>query len=522
MTTQHRGARLLLVRDLRSDLRLILPWVAALTLMVLASAASIESLYPDVHDRLQAATALNDSPATVALYGPIVDASSAGELAMTKLTVLYAFVVALLPLVLVRRHTRGEEESGRTELVGATRLGRDAPLSAALMLGAVVSLATGALAAAVDAAAGLPVTGSLLFGASWAGIGLVATGLTAVACQVFASGRACAGLATGALGGLYLVRAVADVGPARVGWLTPFGWGTRLHAWSDPRWWVLLLYGGLSGGLAVSAYVLRGRRDLGSGLVATRPGPRSGSARLVGAGSLVWRLDRSALTWWTAGVAAMGTLFGLIAPGVDDMLDTDAGRRVIEQLGGTGKLEDMMLAAVVAMSGVLITCFGLMVLGRAGADEREARTEIVLATAVSRYRAFWSAVTLALAGVLWLLVVTGVTMGLGAGRGPTALLPAALAQWPAAAVVVAAASLAWGWRAAWVASGWAILVACLVLEAVGGLLDLPGWVQGLSPYAHVPAIPVEPQDPAATAALLVVTCALVAAGTVRYRGRDLD
>ena len=50
---------------------------------------------------------------------------------MTKLTVLYAVFVALLVLVLVRRHTRGEEEAGRAELIGATVVGRGALLAAA-------------------------------------------------------------------------------------------------------------------------------------------------------------------------------------------------------------------------------------------------------------------------------------------------------------------------------------------------------------------------------------------------------
>ena len=103
-------------------------------------------------------------------------------------------------------------------------------------------MALGLLAALVDIAGGLPVVGSLAFGASWAGIGLVAAGLTAVACQLSASSRTCAAIAGGALGVLFLVRAVGDTSAPWLSWLSPFGWGTQLQAWSDPRWWVLLLY----------------------------------------------------------------------------------------------------------------------------------------------------------------------------------------------------------------------------------------------------------------------------------------
>ncbi len=115
-----------------------------------ASAAATGSLYPTVADRVSAATAINASPSVVALYGPILDVRSLGELAMTKMTVLYAVFVALLLLVVVRRHTRSEEESGQAELLGGTAIGRDAPLAAAVSFGAIISVAVGLLAALAE------------------------------------------------------------------------------------------------------------------------------------------------------------------------------------------------------------------------------------------------------------------------------------------------------------------------------------------------------------------------------------
>ena len=90
---------------------------------------------------------------------------------MTKTTVLYAVFVMALGLVLVRRHTRTEEESGRQELIAATLVGRSAPLTSAVLEATLVMTALGVLAAVGDIAGGLPVPGSLLFGASWLGLG---------------------------------------------------------------------------------------------------------------------------------------------------------------------------------------------------------------------------------------------------------------------------------------------------------------------------------------------------------------
>ncbi len=122
------------------------------------------------------------------------------------------------------------------------------------------------------------------------------------------------------------MRAVGDVGAEWLSWLTPFGWYTRLRAWSEPRWWVLLLCTSpWPASLAVAAQSLRARRDLGSGLFPARPGPAHGSPRLADVLALAWRVHRPALLGWTVGVLALGTVMGAIAPGVGDLLDI--GRR---------------------------------------------------------------------------------------------------------------------------------------------------------------------------------------------------
>ena len=274
MSTTWVGTARLGRTALRRDRVLVGIWLLVLIAVCYASAAATGSLYPSDSDRVSAAEAINASPAVVALYGPVVDAHSLGELSMTKMTVLYAVFVALLFLVIVRRHTRTEEETGQAELLGGTAIGRDAPLLAAVTAAAVIAVVLGTLAALVDAAGGLPLLGSLAFGASWAGIGLVATGLTAVACQLSASSRTCAAIAGGALGVLFLVRAVGDTTAPWLSWLSPFGWGTKLHAWSGTRWWVLSLYVVAFLALVALAQVLRGRRDLGSGMLAPRRGRR--------------------------------------------------------------------------------------------------------------------------------------------------------------------------------------------------------------------------------------------------------
>ena len=90
------GTTLLLRHDLRRDRVVIPAWVSVLALMTFASASATGSLFAQMQDRISIATAVNEQPGLVALYGPILDPRSAGELAMSKLTVLYALFSAAL------------------------------------------------------------------------------------------------------------------------------------------------------------------------------------------------------------------------------------------------------------------------------------------------------------------------------------------------------------------------------------------------------------------------------------------
>ena len=89
-----------------------------------------------------------------------------------------------LAIVLVRRHTRTEEEAGRTELVGAGVVGRRAPLTAAVILAAGTVLVASLLAPLSLIGSGLGSRGSWAFGVAWATIGLTFTGVAAVAAQL--------------------------------------------------------------------------------------------------------------------------------------------------------------------------------------------------------------------------------------------------------------------------------------------------------------------------------------------------
>ncbi len=509
---------------LRRDRVLATVWLLVLVLTCYTSAAATPGLYPTAREQVAAAEGINASPAIVALYGPILDVRSLGELAMTKMTVLYAVFVAVMFLILVRRHTRVEEENGQTELVGGTAVGRDAPLAAAVVEAAVVATVLGLLAAGVNVVAGLPVAGSLAFGASWAGIGLVAAAGTALACQFSASARTCAAIAAAGIGVAFALRAVGDIAAPWLSWLSPFGWSTRLRAYGDTRWWVLLLYVALAGVLTVLAQFVRSRRDLGSGLLAARPGPADGSPRLSNAIALCLRVHTPMLVTWTVATAVMGVLLGAIAPQIGDLLDSPAARSMMERLGGVGALQETMIAAEISVAAVVVSCFGIAVVVHGGTDEHDGRTEQVLATATSRSYSFIATLAVALVGSTWLLLVMGTAVAVGygtAGGSFGELVPSALAQAPAVWVVTALAAVCFALRSTWTYVAWGLLVAFVTLGQIGELLQLPARVLELSPFNHVPTMPVEDFTAGPEIALTLLAGVLAIGAWARYRSRDI-
>jgi ABC-2 type transport system permease protein len=528
MTGELTGTAALVRLALRRDRWLIPAWVGFFVAIATFSATATVDLYPDESSRIAAANTINSTAALVALYGPIYDPTSLGALAMIKMTAVYAALLSVLMVILVVRHTRAEEETGRLELVGAGVVGRAAPLAAALLVVGGASALMGLLAAAGLAGAGLPISGSLVFGAGWAATGLCFAAVAAVAAQATTGGRAANGLGFMVIALAYMARAIGDLaeaGPGWLSWLSPIGWNQQIRAFAGDRWSVLVLPLAATALLMPASFALRRRRDLGSGLLRDQPGPAVG--RLSSPIGLAWRLQRPLLLAWTAGSALLAFVMGSIAHNVAGLLDSPGMAKIIQQLGGEQGLTDAFLAAELGLFSTIVAAYGISAVARLGTEESAGHAEAVLATASPRIPWAASHWLLALAGVAWLLLVAGVTTGLGhalaVGDSSQVLriTVAALARIPAAWVLVGLVVAVWGvWPHA-TAVGWGAYAAFIVVAEFGQLWGLPRWVMDFSPFTHSPVLPGPDAKLAGIVWLTMVAGALLAGGSAAFRHRDL-
>jgi ABC-2 type transport system permease protein len=449
---------------------------------------------------------------------------------MLKTNVIGALLVAILTIIVVIRHTRTEEETGRLELLGATVVGRYSALTAGLLVALGIDVAIGALTTLVYISGGLPVAGSVVAGLAWAAVGMAFAAITAVVVQLTTSARTAIGIVCAVLGAVYVIRAVGDTseadGPRWLSWLSPIGWGQQFRPYAGDRWWVLLITLAFAAVVTVGAYLLMARRDMGAGLLPDRPGP-AGSTTLRSSLALAWRLQRGLLLGWTAGFMVLGLVLGGIAAGIGDLANSQGARDLFTKLGGTQGLTDAFLAAEFGFIGIFVSVYGIQAVMRLRTEETALRAEPLLATRVGRVRWALSHIAIALAGTTLIVVGGGLTAGLSHGAtvddmGQVGrLLGAALVQLPAAWLLTAIVVAAFGLAPRLIMAGWAALVAFLLLGELGPAFDLSQPVMDISPYAHVPKLPAAEMSITPVAWLLGLAVAFTAAGLVGLRRRDI-
>ncbi|MFD6108245.1 ABC transporter permease, partial [Nocardia salmonicida] len=421
------------------------------------------------------------------------------------------------------------EETGRAELVGATSIGRFAGLTGALLLTYGASAVAGIACAASLMATDLPIAGSVAFGAALAASGVVWGAVAAVAAQVSTGARLARGIALGALGAAFAVRAVGDAGNGVLSWFSPLGWCLQIRPFADERWWVLVPLAALGTGATLLAYRLLRTRDIGAGLLAERPGPAVAGAALSGPVGLAWRLQRGSLIAWTAGFALYGLLIGGAVNSIGGMLD-DSGtlQDVVTSLGGSADLEESFIAYAVTMLAAAAAAYSVSAVLRLHEEENSGRAETVLAAAVGRVRYASSHLLFAIGGPAVALLAAGLAIGIvwGATDGD---LPgkvgrsvgAVAVQLPAVWVITAVAMLLFGAFPKYAALAWGVLSAMIVIFLLGSLGSFPQWILDLVPFIHPPKLPGAAFDLVPIAYLIALAGAGILVGLMTFRRRDL-
>jgi len=505
-------------------------WVVVLVVLMAYSAVQVRDLYRTPESLAGYASTVSDNPALVVFAGPgygLADAPTVGAVLVNETSLWMALGCALMSVFLVVRHSRAEEELERADLLRSLVVGRHAPLAAVLVVAVVADALVVAGSALCTIAAGFPVAGTLALTVSFGAVGVCFAGIAAVAAQLVTTARGALGLATGTAGFAFLLRGLGDISLHALSWLSPFGMAIGVRAFAGHRWWTpvgVLIGAALAVAVAVSLSV---RRDLGSGLVAQRPGPATARRWITGPLGLSVRLQRAALLSWTAGVFVVAAVYGSVGDEIEAMLaDNPQLADYLARLQGAG-LTDAFLATALHMLALLACGYAVSSMLRVRTEEGAGFAESMLATPLPRWWWMGSHVAVTVAGTTVIVATSAFGVGLGYAWavGDAAeigrLFGAGLALLAPVLLVAAIVAFVVGWLPRFAVLSWILLGMVVVIGLFAQVLRLPGWVRDLSPLEHVAALPGRSWPAVPTVVLSGLCLVAFGAGVVGFCRRDL-
>ncbi|HEU4914560.1 MAG TPA: hypothetical protein VFT16_04115 [Candidatus Saccharimonadales bacterium] len=537
-TGTFRLIRLALRRD-----RIKLPvWILVLSIAMAVNVPAVTEFYGKTVEQ-QVSYAANMAPSLAGRIfgGPISDAN-VGAIVINETFLFSAVAVIFMSILCVVRHTRQNEETGRSELIGSAVVGRNASLGAALIVTIGANIIFSVLCALALIAADLPVDGSVGTAAALGGLGIMFAGIAAVTAQISDSARGANSMAAIALGLVFLLRALGDslgdlkesglgVISAWPSWFSPIGWAQQVHPYTEQNWWLFGLMTAFFAACLAVAFYFNDRRDLGLGMISARKGPANAPKALLSVQGLANRLQKGVFRGWLAGAVIGGLMIGLIAKEFSKLFaENDAAREYLESVGGGTSFEDIYFSAMLGLMGIVFAGYAIQALQRVRAEEANGQLEPVLATHTSKPRWMLSHIVFVIAGCALMLATLGVSTGLMywiVADGVAAseiwrITWAALAQFPAILVIMGVIIAAFGLLPRMtVAIGWSAFGICIFISQFAAFLELPQYVLNISPFTHLPSVPAEPLTYLPLTILAGVGIGLLLTGIIAFRRRDI-
>ncbi|MFC0471097.1 ABC transporter permease [Halalkalibacter kiskunsagensis] len=512
--------------------RIRLPiWLISFLLITIVTASAFTGLYSSEHER-QAIAETMRNPAMTAMVGVGygLDNYTAGPMMAHQMLLFTAIVVAIMSTLLVTRHTRADEEDGRIELIRSLPVGRLSNVSATIivMVSANVLLALligfGLASLQIES---IDLKGSLLYGAALGATGIFFTAITALFAQLSENSRGTIGFSFIVLGVAYLIRAVGDVSNETLSWFSPLGWILKTEAYVNNVWWPIILTVGSAIIVGIITLFLNKIRDLESGFFPSKPGRKYASRLLQSPFGLAFRLQRTGIVAWAIGMYVLGLSYGSVFGDLESFFsNNEMMTEMLSPVEGLS-LTEQFLAILMSVISMICTVPALMFMLKLKGEEKKERTDHLLSRAVSRMRVMGSyfIISMFFGSMMLFLALLGLwsasTAVMDEAISFSAMLEAGMVYLPAMWMMIGLAVLFIGLLPQFTGFSWLYLGYSFLVVYLGGLLQFPEWMRNLSPFGHVPQVPVEELNVSTVLMLTSLAAILVIIGFIGYRKRDI-
>ncbi|MGV9927122.1 polyketide antibiotic transporter [Nocardia rhamnosiphila] len=523
-----RAVSRLTVRQLRRGATLVVLTATGLTAVV---AAQYQATFADALDT-ESLRALTENPAVRVLFGAARALDDPGGFTVWRTGTPVFVLCGLWALLVATRITRGEEDSGRWDLLLA---GRARLLDLVTRSAVTLTLAAAAIAAGVGialAATGTDSTGALVhalcvFGATtaFAGAGLLAG-------QLLPSRSAATGTASALLGVCLLLRMLADGVTALswLSWFTPFGLAARAAPYAGNHFLPVLVLLGAAAAVVGAAIAAAPRRDLGGAVIGMSDRRAARTWLLGSVTGFAARRAAAPTAGWAVGIAAYFLVIGAVLSSILDFLTDNPRFAELAATAGFGGLGSAtgFAAAMFSLLAIPAGLYAATRIAATAADEKARRSSLLHSLPLSRYQLAGAETLVAAAGAAVLLTTAAVALWAGAVLTGTPLglgqaLAGAFNTAPVALLALGAAVLALGWYPSAVSPLGALpVVGGFLLDVITRSVGAPAWLIQVSPFAHLAPVPETTPDPVATLILIAISLAMTMTGLYGYTHRDLD
>lgn len=511
-------------------------WGVVFGLFVASSALSYAGIYKTQADRDSLAAAFGANVSTSALFGPAPQLQTVAGFTVFKIWLTVALIGGIWGLMASTKLLRGDEDSGRWELLlsGATTRGQATFQVLLGLLGGTVALwiATAALAVATGRSPefNVAVRPALYLALSLATTAFMFMGVGAFTSQLGAARRQAAAYGGWILGISYALRMVADSGTGLhwLIWTSPLGWVEMLQPLTSPKPISLLPIFGFTCLLGYLSVVLAGRRDVGASLIQERS--RSGPRLLLLSGhmGLAVRMLRPVIASWGTAVAAVGVLLGYIAYAAGETLSKSSMQTIYARLGASGAGIKAFLGVSFLMLAVMLSFVAVGQLTAVRAEEADQRLDQFLARPVTRIGWLAGRLAIAVSFLAALGILSGVMAWLGVAIESSAvslptLLAAGLNIAAPAVCILGISTLVFGFlpRATAIV-GYGLVSWSLLVEFVGGIGALNHWIFDTSLFHQMNAAPAIGPNITSDSWMAAIGVAAALAGCILFARRDIQ
>ena len=409
----------------RRTLKSAIIWALIFGLYAASKIIGYTKAYPTLTDRLSFAHSLGANAGMAALLGTPHDLGTISGYANWNMLGILSLTGGIWALLLATKYFRGEEETGRTELLltGQTTASQAAistlgGLFASLALFYVI-VAILFVAIGKDPSVGYGMQHALFFAFAVVLSTAVFTAVGAFTSQLMPTRTRATTVAAAAFAVCFILRAAADSTSQH--WLlniTPLGWLEKLQplVGSQPIWLVPIV--GLVVILNVLAVWIASRRDLGMSIFVDHNTATPHTRLLNTPLQVAIRLTRATSLGWLVAITLSGYLYGSITKSVVQTLNGQGKglHKALSKLEATHSvsLATLFLGVIFLVMMAVIMAYVASTIGKVREDEAEGYVDNFLVQPVARLK--WLGSRVLIIAVLSIVICFCASLGVWAGQ----------------------------------------------------------------------------------------------------------